>query len=102
MLIEIAPILARLATESAADAKAFPMPEELQVETRIAMQDKALHVGVRELGEPSMFACPECHGVLLRRKAADARGRAELVRRAVMEHETMSEETLSEAPREPT
>lgn len=169
-LIEIAPILARLAIEPAADAKRFPMPEELEVETRIAMQDNALKAGLRELGEPSMFACPECHGVLLRmkvggglrfrchtghaytadallaeltesvedalwnairsveessllmehiashveetgdgglaslykRKAADARGRAELVRRVVMEHETMSEETLSEAPREHT
>jgi two-component system, chemotaxis family, protein-glutamate methylesterase/glutaminase len=33
------------------------------------MEDKALHVGVADLGEPSLFTCPECHGILLRLKA---------------------------------
>ena len=68
-LLEIAPTLARLAAEPADDAEGFPVPEGLETETRIAMHDKALQVGLGEIGEPSMFACPECHGVLLRLKA---------------------------------
>jgi two-component system chemotaxis response regulator CheB len=36
--------------------------EKLDAEVRVAMEDKALEMGV--LGEPSMYACPECHGVL--------------------------------------
>jgi two-component system chemotaxis response regulator CheB len=32
------------------------------------MEDKALAAGVVGLGDPSPFACPECHGVLLRLK----------------------------------
>jgi two-component system chemotaxis response regulator CheB len=160
---EIAPILARLAAEPALDARAFPVPADLEIETRIAMEDKALHYGLGELGEPSLFTCPECHGILLRlktgggvrfrchtghaftadallaeltesvegvlwnavravqesallmehiaahvresgdgalasayeSKAAEARGRAELVRRAVMGHEALSGETLA-------
>jgi hypothetical protein len=32
---------------------------------RIANEENALGVGVERLGEPSSFACPECHGVLL-------------------------------------
>jgi two-component system chemotaxis response regulator CheB len=66
---EIAPALARVAAEPAADARAFPVPEGLETETRIAMQDKAIREGVTELGEPSIFTCPECHGSLLRIKA---------------------------------
>jgi two-component system chemotaxis response regulator CheB len=160
---DIAPTLAELASLPAADAGAFPVPAELEIETRIAMEDKALNMGVTDIGEPSLFACPECHGVLMRlkagggarfrchtghaytadallaeltevvegtlwnairsvqesallmehmaahareagqadlgalydRKAAEARERAELVRRAMMGHETLSGEKLA-------
>ena len=157
---DIAPTLARLSAESAPDERAYPVPAGLEAETRIALEDKALNVGVIELGESSLFTCPECHGVMLRskaggglrfrchtrhaytadallaeltesiegvlwtavrsvqessllmehiaahvrdtgngalasvyeRKAVDAIGQAELVRRVVMEHETLSRE----------
>lgn len=161
---DIAATLVELVTEPAADAGAFPVPEGLEIETRIAMEDKALNWGVADLGDPSLFACPECHGVLMRlktgggirfrchtghsytadallaemtevvegtlwnairsvqessllmehiaahvresgnielalaydRKAAEARERAELVRRAVMGHESLSKEKFTD------
>ncbi|WP_435017494.1 chemotaxis protein CheB [Tundrisphaera sp. TA3] len=160
---DIAPTLAELVAGLGPDERDFPVPEGLEIETRIAMEDKALQAGVRDIGEPSLFACPECHGVLMRmktgggpryrchtghsytadsllsemtevveeslwnavrsvqessilmehmaahareagqadlaalydRKASEARGRAEMVRRAVMGHENLSEEKLA-------
>lgn len=38
----------------------------LRVENEIATGESGLHAGVMELGEPSKYTCPECHGVLLR------------------------------------
>jgi two-component system chemotaxis response regulator CheB len=66
---DMGPELARLAAQEDG-SMVRPVPEAVRVETRIAMEDQALQVGVVELGEPSLFACPECHGVLLRVKAA--------------------------------
>jgi two-component system chemotaxis response regulator CheB len=65
-LAEIPPILARLAASPAAEADRFPVPQWLDVETKIALEAKALDVGLAKLGEPSLFTCPECHGMLLR------------------------------------
>jgi two-component system chemotaxis response regulator CheB len=42
--------------------------EQLDAEVKIALEDKALEVGELVLGEPSMYACPECHGVLMQIK----------------------------------
>lgn len=41
------------------------MSEELNIENRIAMEDNALELGIANLGTPSLYTCPECHGVLL-------------------------------------
>ncbi len=41
------------------------MSEELQIENRIALEDNALEIGVTKLGTPSLYTCPECHGVLI-------------------------------------
>ena len=41
------------------------MSEELRIEHRIAMEDNALELGVTQLGTPSLYTCPECHGVLV-------------------------------------
>ncbi len=63
---EIGPLLARLAREpvpALADPPAFP---ELELEVRIAMQERALDEGVMSLGPVSPYTCPECHGVLVR------------------------------------
>lgn len=67
---EIAPVLTRLAAEPAGDTGAFPVPEGLETETRIAMDENALDAGVMKLGEPTVFTCPECHGTLQRLKQA--------------------------------
>ena len=41
------------------------MSEDLHIEHRIAMEDNALELGVTKLGAPSLYTCPDCHGVLL-------------------------------------
>jgi two-component system, chemotaxis family, protein-glutamate methylesterase/glutaminase len=65
---EIAPLLVRLTTEAAAEEGAFQVPKEVEIEVNIAKEQKALDAGVLQLGEPSNYACPECHGVLLQMK----------------------------------
>jgi len=63
-LADIAPLLTRLSSEAAEEGE-FEVPEETNIEVSIAKTDKALEAGVLKLGEPSNYACPECHGVLL-------------------------------------
>ena len=65
---EIAPLLVRLTTEAAEEEGAFQVPKEVEIEVNIAKEQKALDAGVLQLGEPSNYACPECHGVLLQMK----------------------------------
>jgi two-component system, chemotaxis family, protein-glutamate methylesterase/glutaminase len=63
---EIAPLLVRLASTPAdAQEGAVVVPDEVNIEVNIAREDKAKDAGVFQLGEPSKYACPECHGVLL-------------------------------------
>ena len=63
-LADIAPLLVRLTAAPARD-DAFEVPAPMEVEVKIAKQEAPLKAGVGKLGEPSPFACPECHGVLL-------------------------------------
>jgi two-component system chemotaxis response regulator CheB len=35
------------------------------IEIRIAAADNALEAGVMQLGPPTPYTCPDCHGVLL-------------------------------------
>ena len=64
-LSEIGALLVRL-TQQQADGKGVTeMPKRIPIEVEIAKADKALDAGVLELGHPSNYACPECHGVLL-------------------------------------
>ena len=63
-LADIPPLLVRL-TAQATRAVAFQVPEPIEVEVKIARQEDPREAGVHQLGEPSTFACPECHGVLL-------------------------------------
>jgi two-component system chemotaxis response regulator CheB len=67
-LAEIGPLLVRLAA-APAEERSYPVGDELDIEVKIALEDKAIEAGVLELGEPSNYACPDCHGVLLRLKA---------------------------------
>ena len=64
-LEEIAPLLVRLTTEAMEEEGDYQVPKEVEIEVNIAKEQKALDAGVLRLGEPSNYACPECHGVLL-------------------------------------
>ena len=64
-LAEIAPLLVRLTTELPAAAAGTALPESLEIEVKIAMEHNPLDAGLGTITEPSTFACPECHGVLL-------------------------------------
>jgi two-component system chemotaxis response regulator CheB len=64
-LSEIAPLLVRLTTTPIEEEGTYEVPKDIEIEVRIAKEDTALDVGVLKLGEPSNYACPECHGVLL-------------------------------------
>ena len=44
------------------------VPETVEVEVKIAREDHPLTAGLSRIAEPSWFACPECHGVLLQLK----------------------------------
>ncbi|HEX8499644.1 MAG TPA: chemotaxis protein CheB [Pyrinomonadaceae bacterium] len=65
-LAEVAPLLARLASTSVAEQGGYEVPEELNIEVSIAKEERARDEDVFKLGEPSIYACPECHGTLLR------------------------------------
>jgi two-component system chemotaxis response regulator CheB len=47
------------------------LPLEVEAEVRIAREENPFSSGLAAISQPSPFACPECHGVLLRLKAAD-------------------------------
>lgn len=57
-------LLASLTTHESAGGVAAPSPR-LETEMRIAYGDDAEQAGVLELGQPSIYTCPDCHGVLL-------------------------------------
>src|SRR5262245_51747405 len=63
-LDEIGPLLVRLTAAPALAPHAEPAPAHLEIETRIAKQEDPLQAGITRIGDPSQFACPECHGVL--------------------------------------
>jgi two-component system chemotaxis response regulator CheB len=66
-LREIAPRLVRLANSQADEGEGVrEVPEKLEIEVKIAKADHAAEAGVLKLGDPSLYACPDCHGVLLR------------------------------------
>ena len=67
-LAEIPTLLARLASKTVAEQGGYEVPEELDIEVKIAMEDNGLELGITKLGMPSVFTCPECHGSLLQLK----------------------------------
>src|SRR6185503_355450 len=64
---EIARLLVELTAVSVA-ADGAAVPGRMHIEVRIAMQENPIDAGLERVGEPSRFACPECHGVLLQLK----------------------------------
>jgi two-component system chemotaxis response regulator CheB len=67
----IAQTLARLTTESNGAAAVYPMADQLEIETRIALENNPLSGGILKLGQPSIFTCPSCHGALVEIKNGD-------------------------------
>lgn len=67
-LAEIPPLLARLTSLTVAAQGGYEMPEELDIEVKIAKSDSAFESGITKLGTPSLFTCPECHDTLLQLK----------------------------------
>lgn len=72
---ELAALLVQLSQERAAAPSEDAMndDEQTQIEIRIAAGENALEAGVMQLGAPSPFTCPECHGVLLSLKDGEQR-----------------------------
>jgi two-component system, chemotaxis family, protein-glutamate methylesterase/glutaminase len=72
---ELAALLVRLSQERAAAALEEAMTDDAQsrIEIGIAAGENALDAGVLQLGSPSPFTCPECHGVLLALKDGEQR-----------------------------
>ena len=69
-LSRIAPALLALVTTSLQDAPRPAVPPWMEVEMKIARGGDPIAAGLEEMAEPSRYACPECHGVLLRLKEA--------------------------------
>jgi two-component system chemotaxis response regulator CheB len=75
-LAELGPLLVRLVTAPVAEPVAAPAAAaadaitHTEIEVKIAKEQDPFASGIGELGEPSRFACPECHGVLLQVKEA--------------------------------
>jgi two-component system chemotaxis response regulator CheB len=44
------------------------VPKRLETEVNIAKEANGLEAGILDWGEPSLCACPACHGVLLQLK----------------------------------
>jgi len=66
-LREIAPLLARLSQQRAEGEENFPMPDQIEIEARIAqqqMKSAELIANVERLGKISRLTCPDCHGAL--------------------------------------
>jgi two-component system, chemotaxis family, protein-glutamate methylesterase/glutaminase len=63
-LAQIGRILPSLATESAQPEEAYPVPQEMQDEVKIAEMDMVELNSNTHPGVPSAFTCPDCGGVL--------------------------------------
>jgi len=66
-LREIAPLLNKLSREIAHEEERYPVPDDVEIESRIAeqaMEANELIASVERLGKISKLTCPDCHGAL--------------------------------------
>jgi two-component system chemotaxis response regulator CheB len=75
-LADIPAVLVRLTSAAlpaaeAAIAADTPLSPSLEVEVKIAKEHHPVEAGLEKIAEPSAYACPECHGVLLQLKEGD-------------------------------
>ena len=66
---DIAPLLVRLVQEVVEEEGAPTVSDELNIETRITVENNTLESGLMGVGHLTPFTCPECHGTLLQLKA---------------------------------
>jgi two-component system chemotaxis response regulator CheB len=62
---DLASLLVSLTATPLEDGRHIEVPAVLETEVTIAAGGDAREAGVMRLGEPSTYACPDCHGVLL-------------------------------------
>jgi len=67
-LSAMGPLLVGLMRAPAHDKRVESIPEHVEVEVKIAKAQNPIEAGLEQIAEPSRFACPECHGVLLQLK----------------------------------
>jgi two-component system, chemotaxis family, protein-glutamate methylesterase/glutaminase len=63
---DIAALMVRLSTSKVRDYGECKVPERTESEIRISKEDNSLKASVNQFGEPSVYTCPECHGVLMK------------------------------------
>jgi two-component system, chemotaxis family, protein-glutamate methylesterase/glutaminase len=66
-LREIAPLLNTLSREVVYEEERYPVPDDVEIESRIAeqkMEAGELIASVERLGKISKLTCPDCHGAL--------------------------------------
>jgi two-component system, chemotaxis family, protein-glutamate methylesterase/glutaminase len=69
-LADLAPLLVELTRAPTEPWTGESVPVEVEVEVKIAKEHNPVDAGLEQIGQPSPFACPECHGVLLQFKDA--------------------------------
>ena len=68
---ELAPLLVRVTSdEIPVAAAAVPASSQMDIEVKIAKEHNPIDAGLEAISEPSNYACPDCHGVLLKLKEA--------------------------------
>jgi two-component system, chemotaxis family, protein-glutamate methylesterase/glutaminase len=67
-IANIAPLLVHLTGIPIHARTAATIPDYTSIEVKIAMEENPIDAGLERIGDPSRFACPECHGVLLQLK----------------------------------
>ncbi len=64
-LAHIPRLLVELTAGLPVEAEPRPVPRHIEVEVNITKEQNPRDAGLEEVGKPSPYACPECHGVLL-------------------------------------
>jgi two-component system chemotaxis response regulator CheB len=70
-LADLPALLTRLVAEDLSEAGGYKVSEPIDIEVNIARHDSPLQAGIEKLGIPSIYACPECHGVLLQLRESE-------------------------------
>lgn len=61
-------VLSQLVTQQVEEETEHPVSSQMEIEVSIAREDNSFENGVMQLGEASVYTCPECHGTLLQIK----------------------------------